>query len=494
MAAAAGPCFTALTAVLVCLFTLLDWLLWLLHLPLQWFRGRHHGRSSSSMRANDSDPEELRLTAGGGRKVVVIVGCNFAGLSALWELAEDPAVQIIVIDQRDYFEYVPGVLRLFCEPELFSTMAREIPAGNWDFMPGTVTSVSTDHVVVSFRGGDEQRIDLDYLILATGADYRYPITPTAAEKTLASRRASWDKAAAEVRAAQSVLILGGGAVGAELAAEIVCYYPGKKVTIVDGAKNLVPLFPQKTIDYVEQWFRNRGTELILEAAIDSWDTRSCTLRSGRVIEADLVYVCFGLRCNSQCVSKGNLLHCLSERKEVRVNDHLQVEGAPNVFAAGDVMVNPSREIKQAYYAEMNGKTAAMNVKRLIRGDSLLRYPDHMAGAPVMPLVYVVSLGRYDGSLGFNTLVLNGFITAVVKWIIEWTKVAQMEGRHVGALIWEIGDAFTFLLSRTCVKPVPKAMPPRPPAPAATPTPAPATEAAAPGVELPVRAGVLGRSD
>ena len=34
------------------------------------------------------------------------------------------------------------------------------------------------------------------------------------------------------------------------------------------------------------------------------------------------------------------------------------------------------------------------------------YAEALAGAAVMPLVYVVSLGRYDGSLGFNTTTTN----------------------------------------------------------------------------------------
>ena len=38
---------------------------------------------------------------------------------------------------------------------------------------------------------------------------------------------------------KSVLVLGGGAVGTELAAEILCYFPDKKMTIVDAQDHLV---------------------------------------------------------------------------------------------------------------------------------------------------------------------------------------------------------------------------------------------------------------
>jgi len=143
---------------------------------------------------------------------------------------------------------------------------------------------------------------------------------------------------------------------------------------------------------------------------------------------------------------------LGKRQEVQANEFFQVGGQPNVFAVGDVMVHPSREIKQAYYAELNGQAVALNVIRHSQGEPLLKYPEAIGGAAVNPLVYVVSLGRYDGSLGFNKLVINGCISALIKWVLEWTKVAQMEGRPIGIAVWAIGDALTFWLSRTLVRP------------------------------------------
>merc|ERR1712139_47680 len=151
------------------------------------------------------------------------------------------------------------------------------------------------------------------------------------------------------------------------------------------------------------------------------------------------------------VSGGSIASCLGPRKDMQVNEYLQLDGWPHVFAVGDVMSHPAKEIKQAYYAEMNGEAAAMNVMRLSRQEPLLKYPESLVGASTSPLVYVVSLGRFDGSLGFNQLVINGMLAALVKWIIEWTKVRQMEGRPIGQLIWQFGDQFTFLLSREVFK-------------------------------------------
>lgn len=390
------------------------------------------------------------------RKTVVIVGGSFGGLAALRHLASHARdFRVVLVDQREYFEYTPGVLRLFCEPRLFWTMARALPCGSHEVLLGSASRVNGDHIVVTGAGGKQRRVDFDYLIMATGADYGKPITPSQLEATLANRAAQWQKEAAKLQSANNVLVLGGGAVGVELAAEIACYYPHKRVTIVDAAPSLLPLFPPKVAQHAQRWFQDHGVELVLGTPLEKWDDCSCTTKSGRVISAGVVYVCFGSRVNSACVVGGNMAQCLGPRKDVQVNDNLQVDGWPNVFAIGDMMAHPAGEIKQAYYAEMNGVAAAMNVIQSSRGDKLLKYPECVAGTSVSPFVYVVSLGRYDGSLGFNKLVINGMFAALLKWVLEWTKVRQMEGRAIGSIIWHLGDEITFLISRFILKPAGK---------------------------------------
>ena len=101
--------------------------------------------------------------------------------------------------------------------------------------------------------------------------------------------------------------------------------------------------------------------------------------------------------------------------------------------------------------------AAANIRRRARGQSsLLAYPDGWTGGKghALPLIYVVSLGKYDGSLGFNGIVINGVLPAVVKWVLEWTKVKQMQESRMGELIWQFGDAVTSFLSRFVVAPAP----------------------------------------
>lgn len=420
-------------------FMLLDLLLGIFVYPTRWVR---HCRYSRTMRTPYTPL---------GCKTVVIVGGNFAGLKALYEFYGDCRFKVILIDQREYFEYTPGVLRLFCEPSLFSDLARRIPKGTHEFVLGMVVRTSSEHVEVVMDNGSTKRIIFDYLIMAMGANYGQPISSMRTEASLESRKATWETEAAKVRAANHVLVLGGGAVGVELAAEVADYFPDKRVTLVQSGPHLVPLFPEKSIARTEWWLRAKepAMTLLLGQRVERWDEAGCTLQSGERIDADCIFPCFGLKCNSQSLSAGDLERCLSSRQEVLVNEHMQLNGHEHVFSAGDVMQTTPKEIKQAYYAEMTGHLAAENVIRHSQGKPLHKYPDHLAGWGYMPLVAIVSLGRYDGSLVFNEFELGGILAALMKWILEWTKVAAMEWRPVGLLVWAIGDGITFFLSRWC---------------------------------------------
>ena len=51
-------------------------------------------------------------------------------------------------------------------------------------------------------------------------------------------------------------------------------------------------------------------------------------------------------------------------------------------------------------------------------------------------------------MGFNSLVLSGWLVALVKWLLEWTKVAAAQQRPVGVLFWKVADSASMLLGRT----------------------------------------------
>lgn len=169
------------------------------------------------------------------------------------------------------------------------------------------------------------------------------------------------------------------------------------------------------------------------------------------------------------------LQMIPTSTRINSNDTITVSSSSSSlspwFACGDVASPPTDDEKQAFQSEMQGKIAAKNVIKLLESaaatatsaiknpktfhhpqPSLLKYPKDIAGCDRIPLVFVLSLGKYDGVLGLNNTTISGPFAAVVKYILEDTKVSQMRGHLLGKCIWMIGDAVTLFLSRTVFPP------------------------------------------
>ena len=395
--------------------------------------------------------------------------------------------RIVLIDQRDYFEYTPGVLRLFCQPNHFANIAKKFPrrpeslSATHEFIHGRVVSIFGEPSTVSPRNSAENPpqklvayhpivtnssgatilapstkiIRYDYIILATGATYPLPIRPSPSEWTLVERRRGWKNVYKGLMKARRVIVLGAGAVGVELAAEIVDHYArSKDVTLVDAETSIVPLFPKAAGIYAHKWLEKRGIRFRLGQKLSSWDETCCVFADGTVLHADVVYNCLGSRPNAE-ILEAYTPQDISERflftrsRNIFVERTLQIRGGPikdgSIFACGDVANPPSSNEKQAFQAETQGTIAARNVMELCSSSAtvpkLKEYPRDVMpdGSDQMPLVADLSLGRFDGIIVFNGICIPGPLAAVLKWILEYTKVLQMQGRLLGKIIWKIAD-------------------------------------------------------
>lgn len=70
--------------------------------------------------------------------------------------------------------------------------------------------LGVDHVIVDrVHEGFSTRIDFDYVVIASGSTYAFPMRPTTTAVTEDDVRAQFKKLQVEVAAAKSVLIVGG---------------------------------------------------------------------------------------------------------------------------------------------------------------------------------------------------------------------------------------------------------------------------------------------
>jgi len=394
----------------------------------------------------------------GERKRVVIAGASFGGLAVQRELVGRRDLDVTVVDVKDYFEYTPGILRCFVRPTHLSALTCPLPRRRNELRVGEVVGVSKAAVTVverSSAGPRRVEVPFDYLVLACGSTYQPPVKPTWAEPSLGERAASWHEAHRKLKEAEDVLIVGGGAVGVELAAEVLQQFPNKRVSLVDLATSILPGIPEQSARFARDWLEARGAVFRLGEKIAEIGQQSVTLATGEVLFAGVVYKCVGVKPNTSTLRDSPLLseHLVGAREAVHVNAQLQLEGEglEHIYCVGDMMRHASRELKLGHTAELNAKLVALNISRAQQRLPPLAYPEGAVGAPTSPHIFCLSLGPYDATLGFNGLLIHGWLPALAKWVLEWTKVAAAAERPVGVLFWVVADYASCLLARTVLR-------------------------------------------
>lgn len=401
------------------------------------------------------------------RSRVVIVGASFAGVSAYRDLIRHSRrgeLEITIIEYKAFFEYVPGILRSFVDPAHFNSLTCSLDYMNNDgrgtkFVQGNVVEVDRKSNIVKLQSG--RTIPYDYLILATGSTYPGPIKATVQQRSLSARQRQINKMADEIESAETVCIVGAGAVGVELAAEIADNYPPskKRIVLIDLCSTILPGFPEGNKRYCRRWLEKNGVELMLGTSLKSISKKSVTFPDGTKLQADIVFKCIGPAPATAFLKDDNSFsQALRGPKAATIaNKHLQVDGFDNIFCAGDVCYLPTiDELNLGHTACLNGSFVALNVLRMVRDDpGLLLYPKGLYGNDQTPKIVNVSLGKYDASLRFNGLEIHGSLPAILKWKIEWTQIAAAANRPVGRLFWIFADWMSFFLSRT-ILPTPTA--------------------------------------
>jgi apoptosis-inducing factor 2 len=338
-------------------------------------------------------------------KKLVIIGGGFAGSYIAKKL--EGKLDVTLIDNKDYFEFTPSILRTIIDP----SHAKKIQTLHSHYLHkskivrGKVVNVG-DKVVKTTKG----EFSYDYLAICSGSHYDSPIKEE--NIVAAARGKELREYHQKLVKAKDVLIIGGGIVGVELAAEIVSAFSDKRVTIVHSKSELIERASKKARDYVKKYLTNRGVKIIfndrIEKGVSGVDGSFKTKKDVKV-ESDLTFLCVGIKANSKHLKECSI--DLNERDYVCVNKYLQVRGRSNVFAAGDI-TNINEE-KLAQNAQKQACVVVENILRLEKGSGNLE--EYVSKKRPM----VISLGKWDGVVVFGKFVVKGLIAALLKEIVEF---------------------------------------------------------------------------
>lgn len=365
-------------------------------------------------------------------RVVVVGAGGFAGRRALRVLRREGAGVLRVaaaLDAETAGEYTPGALRCLVEPAHAARIRLPLPMGA---TPGAqVVALEPGGVARLADGG---AVGFDYALVATGSAYAAPVRTTPS----GSREAVLRGAARALREARAVVVVGGGTVGVELAAEVAGRYGrAKALTLVAGSDRLLPRMPPAAGAAARRWLEARGCAVLCGERVAAWggarsgEPGSHTLETegGRRLACDLAYDCAGARAVAP--------HGLGGAPADVDPRTLRAAAGPDggvVFACGDCA--GTAEEKTALSADLGATLAARNIIRAARGEPLLQFPEDVcAGAAAVPAIACVSLHRWCAVMQFNELVLCGALPALVKWLIEFLNVRAARGSALAEEAW-----------------------------------------------------------
>uniref|UniRef100_A0A7N0TLU3 FAD/NAD(P)-binding domain-containing protein n=1 Tax=Kalanchoe fedtschenkoi TaxID=63787 RepID=A0A7N0TLU3_KALFE len=341
----------------------------------------------------------VEQTGNVGKKVVV-VGGGVSGSYIAYLLQSD--ADVVLVDEKEFFEIPWSNLRAMVEPK----MAERSVINHQDYFTKgrLVTSPAVNIMESDVLTADGENIPYDYLVITTGHGYPSP-------RTKLEKISYYQGELEKIKSANSILIVGGGPTGVELAGEIVVDFPDKKVTLVHRGPRLAEFISPGASKKVLNWLTSKKVEVILGQSVELGGSSDGTYQTsgGETIIADCHFLCTGVPLDSSWISETFLKKSMDDKGRLAVDKHLRVTGHSNIFALGDITDIP--EIKQGYLAKQHAAVAAKNLKKLIKGSDesvLSTYKANTSG------LAVVSLGRKEGMAQFPFVSLIGCIPGILK--------------------------------------------------------------------------------
>jgi NADH dehydrogenase len=396
---------------------------------------------------------------GEARPRVVILGAGFGGLAAARALRGVP-VDVVLVDQHNYHLFQPLLYQVATALLDPSEIAYPVRAAlrrhrNVDFRLARVTGVDLERRRLATTGGE---LAYDHLVVSAGAVNNFFGLTSVEEHThglkslgeaLAVRnhlltcfeRAAWSDDPETRRRLQTVVLVGGGATGVELAgavSELVHLVLRRdfphldleevRICIVEAGDTVLGAFAPSLQRAAIRTLERKRVSLVFGAQVAGVDERGVSLRDGSRIEAATVVWTAGVRGSPV----GAWLGRVDRQGRVELGPTLQLPGHPDVFVIGDlarVAGSRGEALPQlAPVAMQEAKHVARSIAGSLRGEAPapFRYRDRGTMA---------TIGRNAGIAQIGPLRLGGFLGWVTWLTVHLLLLVGFRSRVVALLNW-----------------------------------------------------------
>ncbi len=333
----------------------------------------------------------MAVVPGSSRPHVVVVGGGFGGLAVVRKLKRAD-VDITLIDRHTYNTFQPllyQVATASLNPGDITWFLRAIRSkqNNVRFLKGTVIEMDHDAKTVLLDGNIT--VTYDHLVLANGVTANFFGIPGAAENAMPLYRRSQALALRDLLFANledaaingqdrdlRVVVVGGGATGVETAGALAemrnldmpTTYPeldSKRIhiSLIEMGDVVLAPFHPKLREYAKKELLKREIDLRLQTAVKEVRPDGVLIEhdgTQEFLPAGIVVWASGVTAHDVVKDWGVPQ---GRGGRIEVDEHQEVRGLPNVFAIGDVSVNPDSPLPQlGQPAIQGGKHVAKMIK------------------------------------------------------------------------------------------------------------------------------------
>jgi NADH dehydrogenase len=386
---------------------------------------------------------------------IVVVGGGAGGLELACKLGRKlGAEQVTLVDQQLFHIWKPslhevaaGTLDIHQEGLSYEMLAHD---NRFTFCLGAMASLDLTGkqlgvAAVLDEQGEElvpaRTLPFDQLVIAVGSTAHHFNVPGAAEHTLSlNRPADAERfrqrmlkllTAAELRKSAGkegqvrIVIIGGGATGVELAAELreasvvhsrygyrrLDPHRDVQITLLEGAARILAPLPEKVSEAATRLLKERQVQVETNCKVAGITPQQVEDATGRTFAADLVVWAAGIKSPDVLATLGLPT---SRSGQLQVSDRLLVNGQTDVYALGDCAACPTAEggwvppRAQAAHQQASYLVAALTRRAMGQAvpDKPYVYQDH---GSLVSLGTQSSVGNLMGNLFRSTWYVQGLL-------------------------------------------------------------------------------------
>ena len=434
--------------------------------------------------------ESSRLTR--NKKKIVILGGGFAGVECARQLesefGDNSEIELVMISEDNFLLFTPMLPQVasgMIETRHIVLPIRTI-CQKTKFYEGRIKNIDPFGKLVNLWGtGDKRSVSIhyDFLVVALGSETNFfgmadveknAYTMKTLNDAVVLRNRIIDMLEQAENETNPILrksflnfvVAGGGFAGIETAGELMDlildarkHYPNihkddLKVIVIEALPMILPGFNEKLAEFAKQKLIERGIDIKLQTAITSFDGNEVTTKLldqnpkdsvdeskvDSIITKTLIWTAGVTPVNT---IKRSMLK--TDRGKVIINDYLEVQDFPGVFAIGDCALFLNPETKRPYpptaqIAEAQAKTAAKNLTALIKNSEKEKFEYHSKGQMAI-------IGKRSGIATFLGMNISGFWAWLIWRNVYLSKIPTFDKQVRVFLDWTIDLFFDRDISR-----------------------------------------------